>query len=360
MYKLFVANLKMLVRNKQMLFWSLAFPLMFTVIFGFFFSGGMGNAGTVAFINQSDTQMAKGLEDGFAKFELVKYQKATDLDQAKAELKKSTVNVIVVVPKGFGGSAAEAPTQLQVYYDPGNAQSNATVLGYLNQALTAVNYQVQGTKPIYGVESIQTSTNSYDYFDFVLMGLLGMALMNSSIQGLAIAMAKYRDDKILKRITTTPLPSWQFVIAEVLSRLVVNFIQVALILLVGIYGFGGHVYGSVAILMGIALLGGILFQLIGFAIAAATKTTDAAEGMATAITIPMMFLAGVFFPIDQLPKWLFSTVSALPLSPLLRMLRVVGLEAGSPVENPVNLLIVVSWIVVLLIFTAWRFRLSEE
>jgi len=147
---------------------------------------------------------------------------------------------------------------------------------------------------------------------------------------------------------------------EVLSRLVLNFLQVSIILLVGKYVFDAHIYGSLLVIFPLALLGGILFQLIGFAVASIVKTTDAAQGAAMAITIPMMFLGGVFFPIDGLPKWLFSVVQYLPIAPLLRMLRTVVLEGGSPLTNPINMIIVLAWIVVCLFFASWKFRLNEE
>jgi hypothetical protein len=60
-------------------------------------------------------------------------------------------------------------------------------------------------------------------------------------------------------------------------------------LFVGVVIFGGHVYGNYFVLISIALLGGILFQLIGFVIASLTKTVDAAQGMTQAIVLPMMF-----------------------------------------------------------------------
>jgi ABC-2 type transport system permease protein len=198
------------------------------------------------------------------------------------------------------------------------------------------------------------------YFDFVLIGIIGLALMNGSIQGIAITMARYRQDKILKRITTTPLKPWKFVFAEVMSRLVVNIVQISLILAVGIWGFNAHIAGNLWLIVLISLLGGLLFQSIGFAVASASKTVDAAQGMSVTISIPMMFLAGVFFPIDQLPKWLFSIVQYLPLAPLLRMIREVGLENVSPLTNPLNMIIVVAWIMVMLIISVMRFRLTDE
>ena len=192
------------------------------------------------------------------------------------------------------------------------------------------------------------------------MGLIGLALMNASIQGIAITMANYREDKILKRITTTPLPSWKFVGAEVISRLTLNLLQVSLILAIGVYGFHAHIYGNLLLLYIFALLGGLLFQSIGFMVASVAKSTDAAQGMSVAITIPMMFLAGVFFPIDTLPKWLNSIVQYLPLAPLLRMIRTIGLEAGNPFTNPLNIEIVIGWIIICLLISIWKFRLADE
>lgn len=110
----------------------------------------------------------------------------------------------------------------------------------------------------------------------------------------------------------------------------------------------------------ITLLGAILFQLIGFVMAGFAKTSDAAQGMAQAIAIPMMFLGGVFFAIDALPKWLFSIVQFLPIAPLLRMLRGISIDAVSPFSNPLNIEIITGWIIVMLGIALWKFRLSEK
>jgi len=100
--------------------------------------------------------------------------------------------------------------------------------------------------------------------------------------------------------------------------------------------------------------------LFGFVVASFSKTTDTAQGMATAITIPMMFLAGVFFPIDSLPKWLYYIVQYLPLAPILRILRSVALEGASPFFEPRNAIIIVAWLIITLTISSWKFRLADE
>lgn len=362
MIKLFIADLKMLARNRQALFWSLFFPLIFTCIFGLFFGRENNFSGTVAIVNESQTQVATGLDQALTDSKLFNISSEKNLDTAKDLVNKSKISAVVDIPSTFGNLTPESSKEVKIYYDPGSSQTLQILDNFLNQYLTQASFQIQKSQPLFTVANEKTgnTTNTFTYFDFVMAGILGLALMNSSIIGIAIGISSYREDKILKRITTTPLPTWKFISMEVLSRLVVNLVQIALILIVGVYGFHGHIYGNLFILLGVALIGAILFQLIGFVIATFAKNPDAAQGMSQVIAIPMMFLAGVFFPIDSLPAWLSSIVQYLPLAPLLRMLRAVAIDAQSPFTNPVNIAIVGGWILVTLAFTIWRFRLSEE
>lgn len=360
MFKLFIANLKLLVRNRQQLFWTIMFPLIFTVIFGFFFGKGSVSSGTVVLVNHSRSGLATNIQKAMEKTDLFKLQTEDNENTATDLIKKNQVTAAVVIPEHFGDTTADSPKTLTVILDPGKMQSNAIVESFLNQYLTAASFQIQQAKPLFNIAEQKTTSVNFGYFDFVLVGLIGMALMNSSIQGVAIAMSQYREDQILKRITTTPLPAWKFIVTQVASRLVLNVVQVGLILAVGIYAFSGHINGNYGLILGLSLVGAVLFQLIGFTIASVAKSTQGAEGMATAIAIPMMFLAGVFFPIDQLPKWLFDIVQYLPLAPLLRMIRTTALEAANPFTNLFDITLVVVWIIALLIISSFKFRLTEE
>ncbi len=363
---LFLADLKMMIRNKQALFWAFMFPLMFSLIFGLFF-GENSTSGSVAIINQSQNEIATSYVGALKESGIFKTIEDLTLDEAKDEIKKTKLIGAVVIPESFGilpsstfPPAQESDDQIKVVIDPGNAQTNLILVGFTEKFLVNLNMKIQNTQEIFKYKTVLTNDRKLTYFDFVLAGILGLAVMNSSIIGISVAMSKYREDKILKRITTTPLPTWVFIVSEVLSRILLNLAQIAAILLIGLYIFSANIYGNIFLLVGIAVVGAILFQLMGFAVAAFSKTTDAAQGMATAITIPMMFLAGVFFPIDSLPRWLASIVQYLPLAPLLRMLRAVALENESPFLDPKNAIIVLGWIVAMLIISIWKFRLTEE
>jgi len=360
MWSLFKTDLKMLVRNKQALFWSLMFPLLFTFIFGFFF-GKNSSGGTIEVIDKAKTPASETMITALKDAEIFKVNEGTEIDKSEEEIKKSKISAVILIPEKFGTQAPDAPTEITLAYDQGNAQVGTILSSFLDKYLTQMSFQVQNAQPIFSIDLQKVgSDNKLSYFDFVLAGILGLALMNSSIIGIAVGMSRYREDKILKRITTTPVKPWWFILAEVSSRLVLNIFQISLILTIGIVFFDAHIYGNYFILYGLAILGAILFQLIGFMIASFVKTTDAAQGAATAITIPMMFLAGVFFPVDALPKWLYFFVQYLPLAPLLKMIRGVALEGQSPFYVPSNIIIVLTWIVIALIISSYKFRLSDE
>ena len=74
MFKLFLANLKILTRDRELLFWSMMFPLMFTFIFGFFFGKGSTTTGTVALINKANTEISQNFDKAINESKLFKIQ----------------------------------------------------------------------------------------------------------------------------------------------------------------------------------------------------------------------------------------------------------------------------------------------
>ena len=363
MFKLFAADLKMLVRNRQLIFWSFAFPLIFTFIFGFFNSGHGVSIGAVLYVDKAHSSISRVLRDVLAKESVITLKDDSSQDDALSQIRSGKAVGAVVVPAGFTVSQAQPSAQITVLYDPGSVEGRAAIDGIVGGFLTQLNFRVEHVQPAFSMNEVPAGGTgpAHSYFDYLLIGLLGMALMNSAIQGLAISMSRYRENQILKRLAITPLSLWKFMLAEVCARLVINMAQVLTILAVGIYGFHAAVsLSAIGPLLALAIVCAMLFQLIGFSIAALTKTSDAAQGMAQSITIPMMFLSGIFFSTDGLPAWLRSIVQFLPLAPILHMMRAVSLDNRSILEPRSNIYIVVGWIVGLLFFVRHRFRLTEE
>ena len=145
--------------------------------------------------------------------------------------------------------------------------------------------------------------------------------MTSAVIGISTGISRYREQKLLKRLAATPIKVRNFLMAEVLSYLVVNVIQISLIIALARIAFHVQVYGNYFLIYAISIFGSIIFLNLGFAVAGYSKNTKTAEALSQVVTMPMMFFSGVFFSTEALPKIIGTVVEYLPLTPMIEALR---------------------------------------
>jgi ABC-2 type transport system permease protein len=191
-------------------------------------------------------------------------------------------------------------------------------------------------------------------------GIMAMAVMSAAIIGISSEIVKYREQKLLKRLTATPLKVRDFLMAEVFSYLILAVIQLTLIVLLAHFAYHVKFYGNIFILYGLSLIGSLIFLNIGFAIAGVARSVNAAEAMSQVIFMPMMFLSGVFFPVEALPNAVYHVVQFLPLTPLIEALRSVSIYNAPLSDITKQLLLLAGWIIVSFLI-AWKsFRFDKQ
>jgi ABC-2 type transport system permease protein len=365
MLKLFTASVKMLYRDRQSLFWALMFPIIFTVVFGLF-DFSQAPEIRIAVASEERSQLSETLVSGLRDVESFDITRSTDLPAARRLLTDGEVDVVVSVPSTLtqvspGSPPAMAPMSVTVFYNESNFDSNQFALGIVERIVDRMNLRLAGvTAPPLSVEARGVSARSIEYYDFLLPGLVAMGVMNFSITGMAIAVARYREQRILKRILATPLRPFKFLSAQVLARLLLALVQAALIVAVGVFLFGANIYGNVAWIFILATVANLIFLNIGFAVAGRARNADSAQGIASAVAIPMMFLSGVFFPTDTLPQVMQTVVKYLPLTPLIEALRKVSLEGLSITDTGPQLILLGAWGVVSFALAAMNFRFARN
>jgi ABC-2 type transport system permease protein len=176
---------------------------------------------------------------------------------------------------------------------------------------------------------------------------------------MAVAISRFREQRILKRILATPLSPVKFLSAQVVARLVLAVVQAAIILAVGVYVFGAKVYGNVLWIFVLATLANLVFLNIGFAVAGRAANPDAAQGIGNAVALPMMFLSGVFFPTDTLPQVMQAVVAWLPLTPLIEALRAVSIDGLSITATGPQVAMLGGWVVVSFLIAGRMFRFGR-
>jgi len=352
-----VANLRSYGRDRQALFWSLAFPLIFVFLFGSIFGGG-NDQRKVGWVDLDGTAASAGLRAAFAAPPDVVLVNGPQ-DEALATMRKGDTSGVIVGPKGYADVVAAAPTDptrqvaLSYYIDPSQATASGFMTAYVNGVLAQVNL---GGRPVAITSQAQTlQTQNINAVSYLVPSILGMALMQTGIFA-AIPIVADRQKLILKRLAATPLRRWQLIGANVILRLLIALVQFALIVGVGILVFRVQIVGNLAAMAGLAILGSLAFTSLGYVIASLAKTEDAANGMTSVIQFPLMFLSGTFFPIAAMPDVLQTVSRFLPLTYLSDALRqvMVGGAALAPLWLCVSIL--VAWTVACFGFAARRFQ----
>ncbi len=348
MFALTWANLKMMARNRQAIFWALFFPLLLVVVFGLFDFKGIG-AANVAVIDQSGGDRAALLRERLGEIGFLELEhRDLSLDEARDRVADGDLGYLIIIPESFDDPAAQAlakvPPPVTLVYSTQNPDRNQLVDGTVRNLVSVISSGGGPIVPSQLLISDVIQVPQEDYFDNVLLGLLGLGIMTNSIISIAVRISTYRNQSILKRLLVTPLPIWKFFAAEITAHVLLALVQAVIILAVGVFVFGGHVNGNILWVLVIAALGSVVFLNIGFILSAWAKSPAAASGMGNAVSLPMMFFAGTFFSTAALP-WILPQLSwALPLTPMLAALRDVAIDSAPIWDTWPELAVMGGWI----------------
>ena len=156
--------------------------------------------------------------------------------------------------------------------------------------------------------------------DFLLPGILALAVMSTAMVSLGIATGFERSYGVLKRLGATPLGTQRLVLAKCLAVVLVEVVQLLVLVGVGlILGWRGDL-GAVAPVVGAVLLGTLAFAGIGLTLAG-TLRGEVNLAAQNGLYLVLLLIGGIMFPLDSLPNWLQIPAQLLPSSALADVMR---------------------------------------
>ena len=355
-----IANLRSFVRDRAALFWTLFFPITFVILFGTIFAGGDSNY-RLGWVDQDGSPPAVALRAAFAANAPVELTDGT-IEEARAAMLEGDLDGILIVPAGLGEAVEAAnagghpdPISVTVMTDPSRTSTALAVQQIATGLVMSANLQLSGATPLLTVTTESLQTQRINSVSFFVPSILAMALMQLGVFA-AVPLVEQRQKLILKRLNATPLPRWTFVTSNVVVRLLIAAVQTALIIGIGMVVLGVEVAGSWPIIVGFIVLGALAFTAVGYVIASFARTEESASGMTQIVQLPLMFLSGIFFPLEVMPDWLRGVATVMPLTYLGDALRqtMVGGTPFAPLG--VDALVLVAWLVVSLAISARFFR----
>ena len=357
-WALFIASVKMFVRNRTALFFSLFLPLIIMLIFGVLNFEGTTTI-ELGVVDEAGTDASAALIEGLREYDYIELTTGDRASELTA-LEDDDRGFVLVIPSGFEPSLG-VETGLVAYAstsDPSQAQVGQ---GLLQQAVGGALAAASGqpvpagggfTAPV-TFESVES--RDLGYIDFLVPGIVGMTVMQLGLFGVAFGFVHLKRTGALRRLFATPASPAYFLSAQVASRLVLGYVQVAILIGIGIW-FGLQMFGSwlvLAVIIGLALL---IFLAVGFAVAGWAKNEDQAAPVANLISLPMLFLSGVFFPRDAMPEFLRNVTQFMPLTYVNEALRGVVNEGATLFDLGPQLLGMGVWAVITFVLAVVLFK----
>jgi ABC-2 type transport system permease protein len=196
-------------------------------------------------------------------------------------------------------------------------------------------------------------TKNGSSINFLLPGILALAIIAAGMVNLGIATAYERYYGVLKRLGSSPLSRSGLIIAKVISILVLEIIQVLLLVGVAVVLYKWQPAGSAWLALGVIVLGTVTFAGLGLAMAGALRAELTLAG-ANALFLLFLLIGGGILPLEHLPTVLADLAQVLPAAALTQLLQA-SMTNGS--TFPISSLIVLAvWAVLILLVAIRTFK----
>ena len=324
--ELTLARLREFVREPEALFWSFFFPIIMSV------------AMAIAFPSSGSQPVRVGVppgEDSQPLRKILSSEKSLAVrdvapDEELRQLREGDVHVIV--------RPGDPPTYR---FDPDREESRIARL-----VVDDVLKRAAGRSEPWQAREDAIAIPGSRYVDWLIPGIVALGIMNNSMWTIGFMTVQMRLRKLLKRLAASPMKKREFLLAQLLARLLFLGPEVAVPLVFAALVFDMPILGSVVAIAIVALISALAFGSIGLLVGSRVRTLEAVSGLMNLIMVPMWVLSGVFFSSSNFPEGVQPLIRLLPLTAVVDALRAVVLEGATLGGIPFELATLAAWTIV--------------
>lgn len=314
------------LREPEAVFWTFAFPVLLALGLGLAFRDKAPDRIPVGVVHSSETaHIAASLSRSPALL-----VRRYDRTSGREALRVGRISLLV-----------ETTPAVVFHFDPTRPDSRVARL----EASDALQRAAGRRDPVPIGAKRMTEPGSR-YIDFLLPGLLGLNLMGTGMWGIGFSIVNARTQKLLKRLVATPMRKSEYLLAQMLARLLFLVFEVTVLLGFGWLVFDVAVRGSIAVLAFVCLLGAMSFSGLGLLVASRAQTIEAVSGWMNFVMVPMWVVSGVFFSAERFPDAAQPFIRALPLTAAIDALRAIINEGQSLASIAPEIGVLAAWMVV--------------
>jgi ABC-2 type transport system permease protein len=351
-------DLMELFRNKMMLVMLVFMPLFMMSMVGFIYPSDTSMSDvSVALVNEDEgygsypsasEPFIMALEKMTNSTGMMTITDALSLDEVRNMIQREDVEGGIVIARNFTVSLMTGNQRpITIVTDQSNPQMSALLQTALKEVFEQLGtwlaqQNVEGLSPAvnatnslaivkpYSVHTEGAIPGRFSYFDFIAPGLMAMTVMMSVMTGLPAAISHEKEVGTLDGMMVAPINRLAIIVGKTLAQTARGLLQGVLILTLAVTLFGVTIHGNILLIFALLLLGVFSFVGLGVVLTSFAKDQETAMMVMMTLMFPMMFLSGVFFPIQQMPWYMQSISKVLPLTYAATALRkVMVLGAGA-------------------------------
>ncbi|MES2703589.1 MAG: ABC transporter permease [Bacteroidota bacterium] len=339
------ASLLAITKSPSAIVFTIAFPLIFILVFGFLGEGGTYSIRVAAAPGSDTTNEVYGILHQVPMLKWMAKDSATINKALKEGDIAATINV-VKQPEGVKPRYKILLNAASTEVD--KVQQLKGVIGSVLQQQDPEIARRQAE--IVSIDTRVAQVREYKTIDFILPGQLSFSLLASGVFGTAFVFFNLRQTLVLKRFFATPVRREIIVIGEGIARMLFQVIGTIVIISIGHFAFGFTLakgWITFAEMLAVSSLALLVFMGFGFIISGIAKNESSIPPLANIVTLPQFLLAGTFFSVSNFPKWLQPICNALPLTYLNDALRKISFEGANLWDVRIDILILLVWGIVI-------------
>jgi ABC-2 type transport system permease protein len=349
-------DLLVLWRHKPRLISIFIFPILMIALFGYGMGGSIENIPVVV-VKQSSGPVTDSTLNAIKGMDLYEVKDIiSDSDKARQMVESGAVKAAIILPPDYENLNSTNPKSVVIYVDSSDQMATQTLvpatqalfsqisaeIGMQKLQASGVQVQSQGvnvqSSPLASLNSqnIMNSINfqinkiygDIKYIDFLVPAILAMTVMMGAMMSMGESLAGERERGELARLFMTPTSVATVVGGKIVSRLVIQTSTAMVLIGAAILLFNITIAGSMLLTIFLLILTALCFVGFGIMISARVSTQEDYVQMVMPFSMPMMFISGVFYPLETMP-WIFQKIAYLaPLTYANIALRGVMLQGA--------------------------------
>ena len=364
-----------LKRHPARLVSILAFPIIMILLFGYGMGGEMTDLPIVV-VSQSHgdlTDLTLDTIKGTETYHVVEV--IDDMDEGKQRVDRGDVKAAIILPADYDKDSSQQKS-VTLYLDSSDQMASqileSSTQGIFYRLSNMVASQTSVSTKDADIEpSVMHSLNNFKddislhinringnikYIDFLVPAILGMTIMMSCMMGMGATIAGERETGELARLFMTPTSVSTVIGGKIAAKLLIELVRALILIFMAVLLFQVSIKGGFLQTFIVLVIGALCFVGFGIMLSARTQTQEDYAQISLPFSMPMMFVSGVFYPIETMPWILQKLAYIFPLTYLNDAMRGIMLKGQTLGDVWLDLVVLLGFTALFFIIGVKRFN----